>query len=112
MPRFYEPKKQAAKVYDVILRDGTRYKVHSRNSENMTLGKKFKQVHSVSDLNEGQIYYVKGLNGRIVMSTVFDTNGPEENYIRGIEYIIERGAMYVIPEVKPKVKFKEQHDLF
>jgi hypothetical protein len=80
------------------MRDGSIKKVHSRNTEDMVLTSKFKLVNNISELNNGQMYYTKGLNGKITMSTVFDVNGTEINYLPVMQKLVDLQLVYIIPD--------------
>jgi hypothetical protein len=89
---------------------GQDYEVYSISREEIPLTSKYVKVQDISELNQGDIYYWKGLNGRLGHSLQFDIHDSFINYQtykKVLNRQIERGIIYIlkpIEEKKPKLR--------
>ena len=100
--------RQTRMVHEGYLRGFGPYKVHSITREEIPLTSRYVRVQSVSELNQGDIYYLRGLNGRLSHSCVFDIEDPCINYLKIVESQVRREAVFIEKKKEEKVKKKNK----
>jgi len=93
--------KQSRQVYN-FKRRGKVNKIHSISREEIVLTSKYERVKEIDQLSQGDIYYWKGLNGKLSHSCVFDLNDLNINYVEVVAKQIAKGIIYRQKTVKKK----------
>ena len=96
--------KQSRTTYRVRV-NKRRRTVHSITVEEIPLTSRYERVTDIEQLSQGDVYYWRGLNGRLSHSCVFDLDEPTINYVEVVAKQIARGIIY---RQKPKKEKSEK----